>query len=173
MCVALSTAMRSLLVPGLTLAVWSLSACSSSSSPGTTPDAATTDDASADDGATPVDSGPDGTANTNGDAGDAGGGGDASDASDANACAPVVQSDAGAGQCPAPPSVGGAGTGQVLLYPCGVPAALDLDGGATADAGWAADGGHVFACMTLCNDITSCYVTPADAGAGVLVTCCP
>ena len=90
-------------------------------------------------------------------------------------CAPVVQSDAGAGRCP---SAGGPGTGQVLVYPCGLPAVGDLDGGATADGGWTADGGHVLACMTLCNDITSCYVTPStlDAGAddgSVLVTCCP
>jgi hypothetical protein len=90
-------------------------------------------------------------------------------------CAPVIQGDAGAGRCP---SAGGPGTGQVLVYPCGLPAVGDLDGGATADGGWTADGGHVFACMTLCNDIPSCYVAPLtlDAGAGdgsVLVTCCP
>lgn len=89
-----------------------------------------------------------------------------------------MQSDAGGSQCP---SADGPAAGEVLVYPCGLPAVGDLDGGATADGGWASDGGHVFACMTLCNDIPTCYVTPftqdagADAGSesSVLVTCCP
>ena len=105
---------------------------------------------------------------------------DASDAADANdaadsgdgatSCAAVVEADAGVAACPA---AGGPGSGQVRLYPCGLPSTIgDLDGGSTGDGGWALDGGHVFACMTLCNDITSCYVTPGTAPA-VLVTCCP
>jgi hypothetical protein len=142
---------------------------------------ATSDDAN-DDATSPIDSGPDGTTNHGGDAGDAGdagdGGGDGGDGGDAVSCAPIVQSDAGGSQCP---SADGPAAGEVLVYPCGLPAVGDLDGGATADGGWASDGGHVFACMTLCNDIPTCYVTPftqdagADAGSesSVLVTCCP
>jgi hypothetical protein len=95
--------------------------------------------------------------------------GTSADASDAAACDPVILTDGG-GACPAP---GGSETGQRRLLPCGVPAPLDLDGGATADGGWARDGGHVFACMTLCNDISSCYLAPVDAGPAAIVTCCP
>ncbi len=95
--------------------------------------------------------------------------GDANDGGEAEAsCAQVPQSDGGA--CP---GEGGASSGQTLLYACGLPSTIgDLDGGATADGGWALDGGHAFACMTLCNDIPDCYVTPSAAPA-VLVTCCP
>ena len=175
--------MRFLFVPGLAFAIGSLNACSSSSQ-GASPDAAATDDASSDgasdhpdtgsgDATSPIDSGADGTTNHDGDAGDGGG----SDGGDAVSCAPIVQSDAGGSQCP---SADGPAAGEVLIYPCGLPVG-NLDGGATADGGWASDGGHVFACMTLCNDIPRCYVTPFVPKTGaeaitegeVLVTCCP
>ena len=144
-------------------------ACGSSSeSPGAS-DASSVDDSSREDA-------PTGDANDTGDehldggasSGDANDGGDAGDAE--TSCAPVAQADGGAAAvCPAE---GGPYTGQALVYPCGLPAIADLDAGATADGGWSLDGGHALACMTLCNDITNCYVTPSAAPA-VLVTCCP
>ncbi len=161
-------------------AAWALAACSSSGQ-SATPDAAATDDATpSDDATTPT---PDGTAPDGGDAADATDSGDANshyDSGDANSpydsgdagnnanrCEPVIQTDAGAGVCPA---AGGSFTGQEVLYPCGLPADIFPDA--------AADAGNAFVCMTLCNDITHCYWAEAgtpDAGPlpPVLVTCCP
>jgi hypothetical protein len=164
----LRSSMRFLFVPGA-IAAWCLCACGSDKNTSSSPDANSTGDSSlqgGDDAA--IDSGSladsnSGTADAEGGTGEVPEAGDAGEAG--HSCAPIIQADAGTGACPS--------SGQALLYPCGLPASVgDLDAGASGDGGWTLDGGHTFACMTLCNDITGCYVTPGSAPA-VVVTCCP